>query len=282
MLAHVAVVSWSDETTFDELTFVAAALQKQVIRDLVPFWDVTATVDAFPSLNVVPVDYWPLIIVDFVSGIGTGFHLDGRGQPYAIVEHTASWSLTASHELLEMLCDPWGQRVTGVPSPVTGQGEVGVLVEVCDPCQLAPYAYEINGVLVSDFVTPRFYEPLAAGAARYSFTGAVQAPLAILPGGYLAWWDPVSDHIYLEQWFDATPQFVDLGLATAVSPTGSISPLREAVDLRTHPFGIAKGLREDDARLTHARVRWDNTHRAAQARASRLEQEIRGAVAPAG
>ena len=281
MITHVAVVSWSEETTFDELSFVAAALQKQVLRDLSPFWGVSATVDAFPSLNLVPVDYWPLIVVDFVSGLGTGFHLDSRGQPYAIVEHTQSWSLTASHELLEMLCDPWGQRVAGVPSPIGAQGEVGVLVEVCDPCQLAPFAYVINGVLVSDFVTPRFYEPLAAAGARYSFTGAVEAPLDILPGGYLAWWDPDSDHIFLEQWFEAEPQFVDLGLASAVTPTGSVTSMRETVDLRTRKFGIAKGLGEDDSRLVKARERWAHAHRAAEMRASRLEKEIRGAAQPA-
>src|SRR6266508_571444 len=41
---------------------VAAALQKQATRDFGPIWDVSATVDAFPRLEDVPVGYWPMIV----------------------------------------------------------------------------------------------------------------------------------------------------------------------------------------------------------------------------
>jgi hypothetical protein len=272
MSIQVALVSWSQEATLAELSYVAAALQKQVARDLAPVWGLSGTVDAFPSLSLVPVGYWPVIVVDPASGPATGFHLDSRGQPYAIVEHTASWSLTASHEVLEMMCDPTGWRLAGAPSPVTGQGAVGVLVEVCDPCQLAPFAYVIDGVLVSDFVTPWYYQGLSVHPS-YSFTGAVRQPLGVLPGGYLAWWDPYDAHLLMLHWFDATPVLVDLGYmpAAATAPTFA---LREAIDGQTGQFGEGGGLGEADPRLTYARHRWTDAHAAAAARATRLEREI--------
>jgi hypothetical protein len=48
-----------------------------------------------------------VIIVDDVRG-AAGYHQDSYGQPYPLVEYSASWSLTASHEVVEMFVDPWG------------------------------------------------------------------------------------------------------------------------------------------------------------------------------
>ena len=120
---QVALVSRTRRTDPRDLSHVAAALQKQATRDVAPIWSVTATVDVFPTLRSVPAGYWPVIIVDRVRG-AAGYHLDRRGQPYALVEYSRSWSLTASHETIEMLCDPWGRRVVAGRSPKRDQGQV--------------------------------------------------------------------------------------------------------------------------------------------------------------
>src|SRR5207244_12011882 len=70
------------------------------------------------------------------------------GQPYALVLYTQSWSLTASHETLEMLADPWGSRLVGGSSIQAGQGRVRYLIEVCDPCE-APRSEEHTSELQS-------------------------------------------------------------------------------------------------------------------------------------
>jgi hypothetical protein len=49
---------------------VAAALQKQVTRDFGPVWQITGTVDAFETLETVPVDYWPVVIRDNINEPG--------------------------------------------------------------------------------------------------------------------------------------------------------------------------------------------------------------------
>src|SRR3954465_14967745 len=107
---NLALVSEVKDHDPSDVSRVAAALQRQATRDFLPFWDVRATVDALPRLEDVPVGYWPMIVVPEVGG-AAGIPLDQDGQPYALIEMSDSWSLTASHEMLEMLADPFGNRL---------------------------------------------------------------------------------------------------------------------------------------------------------------------------
>ena len=133
LTAHVAIVSEESRITAAELTTVAGALSKQVSRDFGPLWEVNADVAAYQRLEDVPLDYWPIIVKDDIGDpSAAGYHEDQHGQPLALVQYDASWSLTASHECLEMLADPFGRRVIAGESPVQGQGRVNFLVEVCD------------------------------------------------------------------------------------------------------------------------------------------------------
>ena len=84
-----------------------------------------------------------------------GFHFLDTDVAIAVVQYGDDWSLFASHELMEMLVDRRGDRTDSGPSLRRGQGRVDYLVEVCDPCQRSTYT--IDGVLVSDFVTPGYY-----------------------------------------------------------------------------------------------------------------------------
>src|SRR5712671_6814894 len=124
-IQHVALVSESQNITVSNLTQVSAAVQKQVARDFAPIWGVQATVDPFAALEDVPIGYWPVIVQDDVKDLaGGGVHLDDQGQPFALVEYDTEWSLTASHECLEMLADPFGNRLVAGRSLKTGQGRV--------------------------------------------------------------------------------------------------------------------------------------------------------------
>ena len=214
---QVALVSESNNVTFSDLTRASAALQKQAIRDLAPIWEVQATVDAFAALDDVPLGYWPIIIRDDIHVRAAGIHEDKDGQPFALVQADPGWSLTTSHENLEMLVDPFGQRLVAGQSPKEGQGRVEFLVEVCDPSEDASFGYTVNGITVSDFYTPNYFDPVDNAAVRYSFTGAIKQPRQVLRGGYLSWHDPASDHWHQEVFFGAAPEFRDLGPITAKS-----------------------------------------------------------------
>lgn len=76
-----------------------------------------------------------------------------------------------------MLADPTGTTtIAGAPpaqaeKPLSGFARVLYLEEVCDPCESADCAYLVNGVKVSDFITPHYFDPQGTTGARYSFTG---------------------------------------------------------------------------------------------------------------
>lgn len=206
---HVAVVSLTPAVDFAEVSTVSAAVQRQVVRDFGPIWEVSATVDAFARLEDVPLGYWRVLVVDtFDHG---GQHRDRNHQPYALVAAGRSWSLVASHETLEMLADPFGSLVRPGESPVPGQGRVDFLVEVCDPCEDDDFAYTVNGVMVSDFCTPAYYDPMRADGVRYSFTGAIGRPRQVLDGGYLTWREPVTDTWFQERRTSGQSAFKSLG-----------------------------------------------------------------------
>src|SRR4030095_600006 len=114
LVKHLALISESDALSNCDVMKVSAALQKQSIRDLAPIWGVSATIDAFERLEDIPLDYWPMIVRDDIGFAAAGIHLDRNGQPFALISSSADmdgWSLTASHETLEMLVDPFGDRL---------------------------------------------------------------------------------------------------------------------------------------------------------------------------
>jgi len=257
LVENLAVVPETDGlVSMSEVTRVAAAAQKQVVRDMEPIWEIRCTVDAFAVLDDVPIGYWPVILSADVKD-AAGIHLDRDGQPFALVEAGSShpnWSLTASHEILEMLVDPFGKRlVAGAPPPqaindgaVGGLTRVQYLVEVCDPSEDEAYAYTVNDVLVSDFYTPNYFDPVKATGVRYSFRNEITGPREVLPGGYVSFGDPETNHWFQVTWFDGGQQasVVDLG----VLAVGSGS-LRAEIDRLTSKRRI-----KAQTRLTAARA----------------------------
>ncbi|MEX0678073.1 MAG: hypothetical protein WD063_13410 [Pirellulales bacterium] len=160
-----------------------------------------------------------MIIRDDIGFDAAGIHLDEDGQPFALVTSSDDndvWSLTAAHECLEMLVDPLGDRLVAGDSPKSDQSRVLFLVEVCDPSEAAAFGYSVNGVLVSDFYTPHFFDPVTAQGVRYSFTDAITKPRQVLKGGYVSWLEPASGHWWQETWFSGSQsRFRDLGPLTA-------------------------------------------------------------------
>jgi len=97
----------------------------------------------------------------------------------------SSWTVTASHELLEMLGDPDINLSAFVQ---TGNNTASLFsYEVCDPCEMDEQGYEINGVKVSDFVYPSWFEGFREpGSTQFDYKNQINAPLKLLPGGYCA------------------------------------------------------------------------------------------------
>lgn len=223
---RLALVNLSSRAiTLDELSGVAAALQIQCDRDFTPLWGVTAVVVAFDSGEKIPSTYWPLRLLDKPSG-GLGIHLDNRHHPYAEIMATPDWSVTASHEMVEMLADPYGDRFVSAPDidPHSDHHRVNYLVEIADPCEM--YDYSINGVAVSDFVTPEYYNASADPGASMDHLARLKNPLDVPRGGYISWIDPEDGRWHQKQ--------VDGSFVTAKQKA---HPTRNPRDDRDRAFG---------------------------------------------
>jgi hypothetical protein len=268
---HLALVVEAPQVPGRAVAEIAAAIQRQLVRDVAPIWEVNATIDAFASLEHVPPGYWPILVGDNFPGVeSVGIHLDRNGQPFALVEASPSWSLTASHEAIEMVIDPWGSRTVPGGSPMAGQGLVDILVEVCDPSGGAQWAYTVNGYLVSDFCTPNYYDPVGAPGVRYSFTGALTGPRQVVRGGYLSWRDPETGEWWQCDRVDQSElSFTRLG---RLDEDGR--PIRERVDERTPMVQLYTGTSPNDPSLRSAYERRASTRMASQAGAAAIRARM--------
>jgi hypothetical protein len=225
-LIQVGLVDTTGSLDAELVQATAAALNIQVMRDLPQFWNIQATVRYLPSTGRVPAGVWPVQLVKQLPPGEGGFHLDKHNQPFAKVvagPGSDGWTVAASHETIEMLVDPYGNKLQSsrsievVDNKVQdGTGEFEYLVEACDPCEADNYAYSIQGIAVSDFLTPHYYDPAVTAGTRYSFGGNIKAPRQMLPGGYISWVNAEAGEIQQLQFIDpkSPPRIVNLGPAT--------------------------------------------------------------------
>lgn len=268
-IQQLALVSESSSIDLPEVTRVAAALDKQATRDFSSIWGINSSIHAFALLEDVPLGYWPMIVKDDIGFQGAaGIHLDQDGQPFALITSGAGWSLTASHEMLEILADPFGNRTIAGRSIKPGQGRVSYLVEVCDPSEAFEFSYTVNDLQMSDFYTPSFFDPAMATGVRYSFTGAITKPRQVLKGGYLSWQEPISGHWFQASFFGLALKIADLGPIDA-----SKGSLRSQIDAMTMNETM-KVLTPKKATLTAAVKRSRLGDEASEARAASLRSQI--------
>ncbi|MEY2397411.1 MAG: hypothetical protein QOJ00_585 [Actinomycetota bacterium] len=196
MDTHVAVINGSTLLTDDEVAAAVPALQTQVHRDFAPAWGADAEVTFVAKGHKPKRGAWWLVVLDDSDQAGAlGYHdLSDEGLPLSKVfagsdkQYGYQWTVTASHELLEMLADPDINLTVFVQSSNTA----GVLYarEVCDACEADALGYEIDGVLVSDFVYPAWFESFRkAKSTRFDHTDRLTKPFELAAGGYIGAFD---------------------------------------------------------------------------------------------
>ncbi len=191
----VALYNKSTVVADSEIAAVAAALQVQVDRDFGPLWKCAAEIVAVPSIGTPPPHAWVMEIADDapanMPGV-LGFHdtaADDTPEGFDFAgtdkKYGQSYTLTASHELVELLADQWAISCCFVQTSDTA----GLLypIETADPVEGADAGYLIDNVLVSDFVTPAWFDnQLAPGSAKFDFCGHLTKPLEVMQGGYVS------------------------------------------------------------------------------------------------
>ena len=192
----VAVINAGTAVSDADVQGAVAALQTQVHRDFAPVWGIDADLEFVPRGTRPPPGAWWLAILDNSDQAGAlGYHdLTSQGLPLGKVFAASdigsgnSWTVTASHELLEMLADP-GINLTAFAERAGQDGiHAGILFayEVCDACEADQYGYQIGGTTVSDFVFPSWFEPFwPPGTTQFDYKNQIKQPFELLPGGYI-------------------------------------------------------------------------------------------------
>jgi len=274
---QVALIDSTGKLDAQLVEATAAALNIQVMRDLTQYWNVHATVRWIKDESRLPTGVWPVFLVAQLPPGEGGVHLDKNNQPYALVIGTPGsedWTIDASHETIEMLVDPAGNRMqTSQAIKIHGDsvaddtGQFSYLVEACDPCEGNQYAYVVHGVALSDFITPHFYDPVATAGTRYSFGGNIKRPRQVLPGGYISFVDPKSDHMEQILMLGSTPQKKDLGPAD-----GKMRSLRAFVDGKTHAE-VRKHRKPNPELARHTKAHRETIEHVAESRGRRYREE---------
>lgn len=170
---------------------IVPAMQRQVSGDFAPLWGKDASIVFVPHGAKPPPGSWWMVFSDTSDQSGAlGYHdLTNESLPIGkvFVKTTMAdgglWTVTASHEVLEMLGDPDIVRCVFIQR--TGRSGVLYSYEACDAVEADSLGYVIDGVHVSDFVTERWFDAGVAGG-KFSFRDNVHRPLELAPDGYIS------------------------------------------------------------------------------------------------
>src|SRR4051812_39696815 len=199
-----AVLNRSTVASDDEVATIVGALQKQVDNDYARAWGTVAKLEFLPKDQLTGWENkWNLVVLDTSDEANAlGYHdltPDGLplGKCFAKTDQLAGsqLSVTMSHELLEMLGDP----DINLQAP-DEHGRI-YAYENCDAVEADEIGYEIDGVLVSDFVYPEWFVPSLRGKTdvQFSHKQHVTGPFELAQGGYISVtdvWPPNWQQIY--------------------------------------------------------------------------------------
>jgi hypothetical protein len=189
MIPTLCVFNESTVLTDAQVEAIVSTLQQQVSEDFQPHYGVDASLVFIPSGQSIPTNAWWLGVFDNSDQAGAlGYHdTTNEGLPLGKVfagtdlQYGASWTVTMSHEILEMVEDPFCDYLV-----MAGAGRHHVLYadEACDAVEADNYGYKINNIPVSNFVLPSWYSPSFPGP--WDRQGLLKAPFTLLPGGYVS------------------------------------------------------------------------------------------------
>jgi hypothetical protein len=167
---------------------VIAALQRQLDEHFSPAWGISAELYTASDLGGIGSSDYYCLIVDEVDTRALGMHsLDDGGRPFAkifmgsIARDGGDFTVVLSHEILEMLADPWGNIMVLLKHSWDQSSGDLYKREICDPVQDS--IYQIDGVDASNFLLPAYFQKESAGP--YDLLGILPGPFSNSPHGWV-------------------------------------------------------------------------------------------------
>lgn len=213
----ISIINHSSGKVSDaEMQTVIRAINRQVTEDFEPYWSLGAKVrlegrsTAHPdSQNPIDMRGDAVIYVWDKSDVpgALGYHdRNNSGIPFGFVfldiaqQLGEPWSVTLSHEVLELIGDPEVNLLVAGPHPAPAENrDVFHWYEMCDAVQSE--VYEIDGIKVSNFILPLYFTGGDEFEGRNDFLGTINPDGSTLrsfgvnPGGYVGFFDPsINNH----------------------------------------------------------------------------------------
>jgi hypothetical protein len=172
----------------EELRAGVAAIDRQLTEDFCPAWGkLPIRASFFEDPRKIPPGTPTILIADRCDvARALAYHTEqASGAITGLVgvltceEDGESWTSAASHEALEAARNPYVNGWTTVPGH---GGHRKVADEVCDPVQDGEY--EIDGVKVSNFVYPAWFDGLAPVGSQFDHLEQLAGPFTKTEGGY--------------------------------------------------------------------------------------------------
>jgi hypothetical protein len=207
LISLVSFTSLPDE----EVTRAVRAVNRQIAEDFAPHWHLHARLRLEGRADRRPVAQRPselrgdaiLYLWDHADVPGAlGYHAENAaGLPFGFVFTEVAarigepWSVTLSHEALELIADANVNKLAAGPHPADPGRTVFYWYEMCDAVQAEQY--DLDGVTVSNFLLPLYFTPEEQPGSRNDFLGRLRGgrPLrsfGIAPGGYVGFFDPAT------------------------------------------------------------------------------------------
>lgn len=193
----ISVTNNSTVISDEDVQHIVAAMQHQISYHFKPYWDSGANLK---WAGKKPIDgTWEIAFLDDSDQAGAlGYHdFDPSHYPVAKVfagtdlQYGYNPGVTASHEALEMLADPYINLAAQTSNTEFYGYEVG------DPVEADTDGYTINvarrgapaiDVLVTNFILPRWFVPESPtdGTYKFDYRGILTQPLEVRDGGYVS------------------------------------------------------------------------------------------------
>ena len=210
----ISVINHTKDIPDEEVHAALRSINRQIEFDFKPYWSVSATLrlegrsgkrinrETLSDMRGDAVLYlWDETDLDDALGYHDKNH---RGIPFSFVfsqlaeELKESWTITLSHEAIELIGDPQVNLLVQGPHPETGK-DVFHWYELCDAVQAE--SYKIDEVDVSNFVLPLYFTSTEERGGRNDFlgrrgkNGKTLESFKVNEGGYIGFFDPkTGDH----------------------------------------------------------------------------------------
>ena len=209
----ISIINNSDGALRDgDLQAGIRAVNRQMQYDFLPYWGFSAQLrlegkrgrdEKFDPADVRGDAV--LYVLPRKGDDDDGFHTANlHGIPYGFVyldlakKLDEDWSVTLSHEALELVGDPELNMLVKGPHPEE-ERDVYHWFEMCDAVQ--DESYPIDGIKVSNFVLPLYFTSSNEHGGRNDFLGTQHQgrtlrSFSVNPGGYIGFFDPkISDDV---------------------------------------------------------------------------------------